>query len=628
MKIGWYLAQADSRDDFVTDPIGHADFAAHLTDRLKHIIEQVQNHRYRSRHLLNIDIPKSGLSVRPGNVLPIEEASLLHAIVYLLAQELDKKLAPSVFSYRLHPEWKKRVRKRASIFREADVEVPFLKKGTLRSLSPFDAWYELWPEFEAESRKACTEEGFTHLTKTDITAYFENINLHLLETQLRALIRRDESRIIKLLFSILEGWTKVTSSGTTIGRGIPQGNEVSSFLGNFYLIPLDQALTKFCNRRGAKWYRYVDDVKVYTKSERDAREVVFVINDALRALYLNLQGSKTKVLSGKELEIELDASDMEKIDEVWGTIQKLDSSKAADSKKITSELYKLRSLASQFRRGLPECVKKMSPKGNRLFRRLLTVYGHCGRPYLKISALTALQELPDLRILKKALTYLTQLDYKMHNEALDAIMTLAETEQLPFPYQNGLVLEMLIRLHPVKSNAVASRVREYALTRKHHWMVVQKAIEAIMTFPYQQRCVKSISERYLQHEHPMVRRAACALLLRSPKAHVRERLSELIYHPDHSLSHLAMYFWRILEEDEFGMKEYGRIKAGSQDDWVFTRSLPRLYAIAATNSKEVAKALNQYIERYPKSHSTKVNWHIEHLIKETEWATLPAMAAV
>jgi len=628
MKIGWYLAQADSRDDFVTDPIGHADFAAYLTPRLQHLIEQIENSRYRSRHLLHIDIPKSGLSARPGNVLPIEEASLLHAIVYLLAQELDKKLSLSVYSYRLHPEWKRRVKKRSSIFREADVDVPFLKKGTLRFLSPFEAWYELWPEFEAEARRACTEEGFTHLTKTDITAYFENINLHLLETQLRNLIKRDESKIIRLLFSILEGWTRETSAGTSIGRGIPQGNEVSSFLGNLYLIPLDNELTKFCKKRNAKWYRYVDDVKVYTHSERDAREAVFVINDALRSLYLNLQGSKTQVLSGKELEVELDATDMKKVDEAWEAIKKLDPSKVSDSKKITSELNKLRLLTTRFRKGLPNCVKEMTAKDNRLFRRLLSIYGYCGRPYMKKPALTALKELPELRILKKALTYLTQLDYKMHDEAVDTLMTLAEDEQFPFPYQNGLVLEMLIRMHPVNSDSVASRVQKYALAKKQHWMVVQKAIEVVITFPYQQRSAKSIAEKYLIHEHPMVRRAACALLLRSPKGHARQRMSELIYHPDHNLSHLAMYFWRIFEEEAFGMEEYGRIKAGSKNDWVFTRSLPRLYAIAATNSKEVAKALNQYLEGYPRSHSTKVNWQVEHLVKETKWASLPATTAL
>ena len=169
IRVGWHLARADSRDDFVTDPIAHADFAFNLQPRLKHLIEQIQSNRYRPRHLLEIDVPKSGLSVRPGNVLPIEEATLLHAITYLLAPLLDKELDKAVYSCRLHPDWRKRVRKRDSLFREAEIDTPFLRRGTVRSIKPFDAWYERWPALEEAARQACTTEGFTHLTKTDVT---------------------------------------------------------------------------------------------------------------------------------------------------------------------------------------------------------------------------------------------------------------------------------------------------------------------------------------------------------------------------------------------------------------------------------------------------------------------------
>ena len=89
---GWHLAHLDSRDNFVLDPVGYTDFGSTLDERLMHLCEQVQTYRYRPRHLLEIDLPKSGLSVRPGNVLPIEESILLHGITCLLAPILDKNL--------------------------------------------------------------------------------------------------------------------------------------------------------------------------------------------------------------------------------------------------------------------------------------------------------------------------------------------------------------------------------------------------------------------------------------------------------------------------------------------------------------------------------------------------------
>ncbi|OQA01908.1 MAG: Reverse transcriptase (RNA-dependent DNA polymerase) [Planctomycetes bacterium ADurb.Bin401] len=436
---GWHLAHADSRDNFVLDPVGHVDFTSHLDERLKHLVEQVQTHRYRPRHLTDIDLPKSGLSVRPGNVLPIEESILLHAITCLIAPLLDKQLDKRVYSYRLHPDWKKRVKKRTSLFRESKIEFPFLRRATIRSISPFDAWYERWPEFEAASR-TCTQDGFTHLTKTDITAYFENIDLRLLETQIRSLLKGREEKIIHLLFRILEGWTRDTITGTPIGRGIPQGNEISSFLGNIYLIPLDKELIKFCRQHNAKWFRYVDDVKVFTKSEEDARQAVFIINDSLRSLHLNLQGSKTEILSDKKLTEELDDSEIKKVDDAFEKIKSLNPDKQNNSKKISEYLRNTGTFVSRFRRNLPESVKNLSGKNNRLFRRLMTIYGHCRRAHLKKSAFTALKELPDLRILEKSLTYLSQLDYGTHDEIADTLFKMLESRQLPFPYQTGSVL--------------------------------------------------------------------------------------------------------------------------------------------------------------------------------------------
>jgi len=40
MRVGWHLAQKDSRNDFVIDPLGHADFASNLEGKRRHVVEQ------------------------------------------------------------------------------------------------------------------------------------------------------------------------------------------------------------------------------------------------------------------------------------------------------------------------------------------------------------------------------------------------------------------------------------------------------------------------------------------------------------------------------------------------------------------------------------------------------------
>ncbi|MDO8140180.1 MAG: RNA-directed DNA polymerase [Candidatus Brocadiales bacterium] len=619
MQIGWHLAHADSRDNFVLDPVGYADFASNLGERLRHLMEQVQAYRYRPRHLLDIDVPKSGLSVRPGNVLPLEESILLHGITYLLAPLLDKKMNNSVYSYRLHPDWQKRVKKRDSLFRESRIELPFLKRATIRSISPFDAWYERWPEFEKAAVMACTQEGYTHLTKTDITAYFENIDLRLLETQIRLLLKREEDKIIQLLFRILDGWTRITSTGTPVGRGIPQGNEVSSFLGNIYLIPLDRELIKFCRQYKAKWFRYVDDVKVFTRSEKDARQAVFVINDALRALHLNLQGSKTEILTDKELIDELDNTDLENVEAVFKNIERIDPDRPTNAKQITMHLQGLGRYVSRFRRNPQAVVKNLEPKQNRLFRRLMTIYGFCGRPHLRRTAMAALRELPDLRILDKALSYLSQLEYATHDETIGQLFGMLETGQLPFPYQVGSVLEAIAMMHPQSPKDVASRARKYGLAAKQHWFVTAKALEVISAYPYHQNYAKRLANKYLTNDHPIVRRASCVLLLRGPKTQVCTRLRELIYHPDPDVSRLALYFLRLLQDNQFSLQELTRLMRSKHSDITMQRNLPCLYAMASTENKNIAEAAYDYLEKQYKSKSTKLNWHRDKLLHSLGW---------
>jgi len=132
-------------------------------------------------------------------------------------------------------------------------------------------------------------------------------------------------------------------------------------------------------------------------------QTVFVINNALRTLHLNLQGSKTEILSGDMLIKELDNSDLDNVEDVFKKIQKINPHKQNNTKIITMHLRDLGRYVSRFRRNPQKAVRNLDTKQDRLFRRLMTIYGFCGRPHLHKTAMTALGELPDLRILENRL---------------------------------------------------------------------------------------------------------------------------------------------------------------------------------------------------------------------------------
>lgn len=625
IKIGWHLAQGDSRDDFVRDPVSHADYAFNLSNRLAYLIEQIQSRRYRPKYLIEVDVPKSGLSVRPGNVLPIEEASILHAAIYLLAPKLDNKLDSSVYSYRLHPKWEKKAKKGQSLFREVEIEIPFLKKKTIYSISPFEAWYERWPAFESDAKEAYLSDGYTHLTKTDIFSFFEHIDLRVLHDLLRSLLKTEEEKLLQLIFTILSGWTRASNTGMPINRGIPQGNDVSSFLGNIFLVPLDRALNQFCKRCNGRWFRYVDDVKVYTHTEQDARKAVFEINKVLRQMHLNLQGAKTEIISGADLVKEHDNTKLDKVNKAFDEIREL-SSKNGVKKEITGELKKVSPYLSVFTKGLPESVRGLKGKENRLFRRLLATYGIAGRTRkgLNDTVYVAISELPDLRVLRSCLAYLGKQEIKNHGETIERLLALFEEGKLLFPYQAASVLEAMVQLHPNRPQSVSSRVRAYALgsslNKKSDWLVLQKALELLTVFPYKEKYVTKICLHYSKHEHPMVRRAAIMFLSRAPKKEVRKYLVEFSRHPDSGISRLAQYLFQLCSDSNFAPQELSRLRKSSMTDNALIRRIYQFYAASATENPQIAREVFETTEILNGSKSAKIQWHRDQLRERTAWS--------
>jgi hypothetical protein len=235
-----------------------------------------------------------------------------------------------------------------------------------------EPWYDLWPQFVKKAQHAYEEEGYRFLVVSDISSYFENIDLMVL----RDLLLRHlpgQVQLVNFLFMLLSHWTWPTVHGTPSARGIPQGFGVSSFLGNMYLLPLDQAFLPAMRKGTVRYLRYMDDIKVLTKDFRTARDALFRMNDVLRSLRLNIQGAKTRILEGEEVREELYDPRFAEVDAVVkeiGTKHTLTAKERADyAGKLRKHLRRVR--------GRRRLVKD---RELRLFRRLITGFSLLRRP--------------------------------------------------------------------------------------------------------------------------------------------------------------------------------------------------------------------------------------------------------
>lgn len=610
LTVGWHLAVQDFRNAFLTSHVTTLEYSFNLAERLKILAERLRQDAYIASPLLQLDVPKTGLSVRPGSVLHINDSIVLHSIVYLLAPLLDKQLDENVYSYRLSKNWKRHARKGQSLFREGDsADIPFLKRKTVRSFSLDDSWYVLWAEFEEKSTEYIRELGFTHLTKLDIASYFETIDLFLLERILRELLPT-EARLIGLLISIFRTWPQRTAYGIPIERGIPQGNAVSSFLANLYLIPFDYDLSKFCKNFDAKWIRYVDDIKIFTRSYEEARRVIFLANDGLRRLHLTLQGSKTDVLFGERLKNEIEDTEFDVVNQ---TIKLLEQ-RTRNKRRLQILESRVKVIISKFTRKLPKSLANLTGKQSRLYRRCLSYCALTQDSRMKKSALCALTMLPDMRILKSTLRYLSSLKTQHHKDVCIKLLEFVENRSLPFDIQLARVLDQF-RILDCAEFEVSRRVQRIALDPKRGWLVRHKAIEALVTLPLKPSWRTTVFKVCGNDSNRYVRRSAMLTLPLLGYTDKIVSLNRMSFHPDSAQAALAR-MWRALKESsDLTDKHLRNLLKQEPRDQRFINSLSELYIVMDSTRASTIELFNKVLERYSKTKSRKLKWHLSQLSK-------------
>ena len=133
------------------------------------------------------------------------------------------------------------------------------------------------------------DRGATYLVITDITGFYENIDLSVLFSDLRNLGCPDE--ITQLLGRCLNRWCVLQ------GRGLPQGLSASDILSKLYLNPIDRTMID----SKIDFIRYVDDIRIFCNDHASGKIALMSLAQLLRRRELNLQSAKTSVTMAKDV---------------------------------------------------------------------------------------------------------------------------------------------------------------------------------------------------------------------------------------------------------------------------------------------------------------------------------------
>lgn len=263
----------------VKDRFGIHAFGAQLDKNLKQLSSKLISGEYSPQRGFKYYEPKSSGTQRTKTLLMIEDALVYQAIANIIASRNYDILAEHddfVFGSVLMPDTKPGI----ELLQQENPKYFFFK-----------FWKSLFIRFKDSVIKAIEQDKATHKFETDITGFFDSIpHYNLLLTLSTHFNVEDE--ILDILSVCLNAWSG-TKESSTPGVGIPQGPQPSYLLANLLLYPLDKQLIS----EAFKYYRYMDDIKIYGYSESELRNVLVLIDNYLKGHGLSINSKKTGITS-------------------------------------------------------------------------------------------------------------------------------------------------------------------------------------------------------------------------------------------------------------------------------------------------------------------------------------------
>lgn len=269
VKAALALVKSDQDEGtFFTHPFEFELYASNK-DWLSAAEKQLTSGHYVPAQARAIDVPKPGFHIRPASHLSIQDQLALQYILLECKNQLAPFLAWSAgnirFSYILSNKTNKW----------------------------FTSTLAGWKNFRTASL-AKIESGAQNVLITDISGFYENIDIQRLITELKYAGVKTETA--NLLSACLNKWAGPRH------RGIPQGFTPAHLLSEFYLDSMDRSLKS----AGFDHLRYADDIRIFSKTKDEARRGLHKLTVLLRDRGLNLQTAKSKILSGEEAKQEID----------------------------------------------------------------------------------------------------------------------------------------------------------------------------------------------------------------------------------------------------------------------------------------------------------------------------------
>lgn len=271
------------------DNVGLMAFRHNPEESINYIHHLLHTGTYAPTRPFQYYMPKASGTQRTKSVLVIQDAIVYQAIANKIGELNYTKLSENhefVFGSVLAPE----VSQGEGLLENSDNNFFFFK-----------FWAGLYDKFIGSVIKSIEVDKVKFKLDTDITGFFDSIPHYNLLLSLKDDFNV-EPEILDLLGDCFNAWCG-TKEGATPGVGIPQGPVPSFFFANCLLHSLDTLIIS----EGHKYYRYMDDIKMFGYEKQDLQKAIITIDRYLKTRALSINSKKTSIESiGDEQEAILD----------------------------------------------------------------------------------------------------------------------------------------------------------------------------------------------------------------------------------------------------------------------------------------------------------------------------------
>ena len=576
------MAVLDLEEGHAPDPLRYADYNLQDPSFLDRLEISLKRGTFRPSPPSELTFPKSEFAIRPVKRIELEDLVAVYYCLLGLSQDLEDKLKFGVTAYRIRKGNPPRVSQGATLI------LPRYLRKQWRLIFP---WYTAWPHFINRLRREYAR-GRRLIGTSDITSFYEDVDLGLLRDVLRTRVRKANRPLANLLVEMYQDWAARDVHLMRQDRGLPQGTNSSGVVANYYLMPFDEALDLYARRKQLRWYRYNDDMRLLGDNREHIRLGLRAIGQHLASLNLIQQGSKTRILSGSGARKELFETRSERVQTLISRI--------ARTKKLS-----LRSRRSIIRKldTVLASIRSADKSDSKTLAMLYTAYAELGSD--RLLPRWKKDYLREPTRARGILNYVARfLDRRGQCRALMVMLNRQRQTATDWELAQFLRVSRRMSYLPPLANGL---FRSIAHSKNANWFVRQQAILTIGWF-----CLASEARalgRLLATEwDDEVRRAIIAVLfLLSPmeeKQVLRRSSRDLAV----KVSRMSNYALRLRSDAQFAQAAMKQFK--QPNEVFFADCFWRLYQIRWNKDHNTKRMLNRILDdgihelssKYAKSH--------------------------